>query len=112
MGGRGWLLALEGCEIWDSRIDSSANGQPETDTTAAMPLPRTFEDLIQTVDIIPGQSLMPQETSRLESSYIRLDSEELQPHRDIASLLPNAVANWSQTEKAKPVEAVCYDPSL
>jgi hypothetical protein len=52
--------------------------RPLTDSTAATPLPKTFGEPMQTVDIVPGQSQMPQETSRPGSSQMRLGSVKLQ----------------------------------
>jgi len=37
--------------------------KPQTDMTAARPLPTTFGELMQALDIIPGQSQMPHLTS-------------------------------------------------
>ena len=45
---------------------------PQTDRTAATPSRTTFGDLMQVLDIVPGQSQMPQVTSRQGSSQIRL----------------------------------------
>jgi len=40
-----------------------AVGKPQTDLTAATPSPTTFGELMQALDIVPGQSQMPQVTS-------------------------------------------------
>jgi len=42
--------------------------KPQTDTTAATPSPTTFGELMQVLDIFPGQSQMPQVTSQQGSS--------------------------------------------
>ena len=40
-----------------------AVGKPQEDSTPATPSPTTFEELMQALDIVPGQSQMPQVTS-------------------------------------------------
>jgi hypothetical protein len=40
-----------------------AVGKPQADSTAATPSPTTFGELMQDIDIVPGQSQMPQLTS-------------------------------------------------
>jgi hypothetical protein len=42
-----------------------AAGKPQTDLTAATPSPTTFGELMEALDIVPGQSPMPQVTSLL-----------------------------------------------
>jgi hypothetical protein len=83
--------------------------RPLTDSAAATPLPKTFGELMQTLDIVPGQLQMPQETSRPGSSQMRLGSVKLQSHPDIASLLSHKVAILSQSENRKAVEPVSLD---
>jgi len=48
---------------------------PQTDSTAATPSPTSCGELMQALDIVPGQSQMPQVTSRQRSSQIRLGSK-------------------------------------
>ena len=48
----------------------------QTDLTAPTPSPTSFGELMQTHDIFPGQSQMPQGTSRLGSSHMWLGSEK------------------------------------
>jgi hypothetical protein len=55
---------------------------------------------MQTPNIIPGQWQMPQRTSQPGSSQMCLGLEKPQPHTDIASRLPGAVANSSPIGKA------------
>jgi hypothetical protein len=69
---------------------------PPTDTTAATPLPTTIGEHMLTLDIVPRQSQMPQLTSRPGSCQMTLCSEQPQIQTDMASLLPDAVANsWT-----------------
>jgi len=84
--------------------------RPQTDTTAARPLPTTFgELLLLTWDIVPRQSQILQETSRPGISQMRLGSEKHKSHNDIRSHLPDAVANSSPVENAKTAEPVSFD---
>jgi hypothetical protein len=46
--------------------------KPQTDPTAAIPLPTTFGELMQMLDISPGQSQMPLGTSQPGSSQMGL----------------------------------------
>jgi hypothetical protein len=80
--------------------------KPRTDTTTATSLLMTFGELIQTRDIVTGQSQMPQGTSRPRSSQMRLDSEEPHSQLETASFLSNAVANSSPIENAQGVEHI------
>lgn len=52
--------------------------KPQIDTTASRPLPTTFGELMQTLDIRPGQSQMPQGTCQPGGSQMRLGSDKLQ----------------------------------
>jgi len=52
--------------------------KPKTDKTAATPSPKSFGGLRQTLDIVPGQSQMPQGTSYPGSSQMRLGLEKSQ----------------------------------
>jgi len=53
-----------------------AVGKPQTDSTVATPSPTTFGEHMQALDIVPGQSQMPQVTSWQGSSQMRLGSEK------------------------------------
>jgi len=48
--------------------------KPQTQSTAATPSPTTFEELMQTLDTIPGLLQMPHGTSRQGSGQMRLGS--------------------------------------
>jgi len=86
--------------------------KPQTDTTAATPSPSPFVELMQVLDIVPGQSQMPQVTSCQGSSQMRLGSEKPQADNHIVSLMPNAVPDSSQREIATPVQHVSIYPSI
>ena len=77
--------------------------KPQTDTTAATPSPTTFGERMQVLDIVPGQSQLPQVVSRQGSSQMRLGLQKSQADNHIVSLMPDAVPNSSQREIAKPV---------
>jgi len=63
-------------KYWMTELNVPAVGKPQTHTTAAKPSPTTFEWVMQTLDIIPGQSQMMQVTSWQRSSQMRLGSEK------------------------------------
>jgi len=86
--------------------------KPQTDMTAATPLPTTFGELRQTLDIVPGQSQMPQGTSRPGRSQMKQGAEKPQSQTDQGSVLPDVVANSSLIENAKPVEPISFDPQI
>jgi len=86
--------------------------KPQTDTTAATPSPSPFGELMQVLDIVPGQSQMPQVSSRQGSSQMRLGWEKPQADNYIVSLMPNAVPDSSQREIATPVQHVIISPSI
>jgi len=86
--------------------------KPQTDTTAATPSPTTFGELMQVLDIVPGQSQMPQVTSLQGSSQMRLGSEIPQADNHIVALMPDTVPDSSQMEIATPVPPVSFQPSI
>jgi len=86
--------------------------KPRTDTTAATPSPTTFGELLQVLDIVPGQSQMPQATSPQGCSQMRLGSEKPQAYNHIIPLVPDAVPDSSQREIATPVQPVSFYPSV
>jgi len=89
-----------------------AVGKPQTDMTAATPLPTTLGDLMQALDIISGQSQSQQVTSAQGSSQMRLGSEKPLTDNHIVPSMPNAVPNLSQVEIAKPVQPVSFYPCI
>jgi len=79
---------------------------PPTDKTEAIPSPATFRELMQTVDIVPGQSLMPQWTSPPRFGQTRLGSDKPQSYTCIASFPPDMEPYSSQNKNSNPVETV------
>jgi len=86
--------------------------KPQTDTTAATPSPTTLGELMQVLDIVPGQSQMLQVTSCQGSSPMMLGSEKPQADNDIVSLMPDAVPDSSEREIATPVQPLSICPSI
>jgi len=84
----------------------------QTDMTAAKPSPTTFGELMQVLDIVPGQSQMPQVMSWQGSSQMRLGSEKPQADNHIVYLMSDAVPDSSQREIATPVQPVSFYPSV
>jgi hypothetical protein len=60
-----------------------AVGKPQTDSTAVTPSLTTFGVHMQALDIVPRPSQMPQVTSRLRSSQMRLGLEKPQADNHI-----------------------------
>jgi hypothetical protein len=89
-----------------------AVGKPQEDSTAATPSPTTFGELMQALDIVPGQSQMPQVTSRQGTSQMRLGSEKPQADNRILPPMPAAVRDSSLIELAKPVQPVSFYPCI
>jgi len=76
----------------------------QTDMTAPTLSPTTFGEVMQTLDIVPGQSQMLPVMSWLERCEMRLGSENPQALSDIAHSMSDLVPNSSRMEIAKPVE--------
>ena len=86
--------------------------KPQTDMAVASPSPTTFGELMQVLDIVPGQSQMPQVTSQQGSSQTRLGSEKPQAENHIVSPMPDAVPDLSQRAIAKAVQPMTIYPSV
>jgi len=86
--------------------------KPQTAKTAATPSPTTFEEHMQTLDIVPGQSQILQGTSQPGSSQMRLCSGKSQSKKGIISLPPGTAPNSSTTEQSKHGEHVIYHPCI
>ena len=74
----------------------------QTDHVAAAPPPTTFGERIATLDIVPGISRMPQDSSWTESSHMRLGSRKPHLPECISSFPPGEVSNSSQILYALP----------
>jgi hypothetical protein len=91
-----------------TELQVPAVGKPQADSTAATSSPTTFGELMQALDIVPGQSHMPQVTSRQGTSQMRLSSEIPQADNPILLPIPAAVPDSSPIEIAKPVQPVSF----
>jgi len=105
----GWGDAANYFREWDLKYGTSelkvlAVVKPQTDTTAATPSPTTFGEDMQVPGILPGQSQMPQDTSRQGSGQMRLGSEIPQANNQVVSLMPDAVPDSSQRAIVMPVQ--------
>jgi hypothetical protein len=86
--------------------------QPQTNHDAPAPPPTIFGELINSLDIVPGISQRPQETSRPGSSHMRLGSEKPQSKSTIPSVEPAAEPDSSTLLKVKPIEPVSFYPCI
>jgi len=82
--------------------------QQTNDDTPAHP-PKTFAELMESLDIVPGKS---EGTSRPGGSHIRLGSVKPQSKSSILSGEPAAEPNSSLLLKAKPVKPVSFYPCI
>jgi len=80
--------------------------RPQTNDDAVAPPPTTFEDLMESLDIVTGISQRAQATSQPGSSHIRLGSVKPQSKSNIPCGQPAAEPNSSKLLKTKPVEPV------
>jgi hypothetical protein len=90
-----------------TELKVTAIGRPQADSTAATPLPTTYGELTQALDNVPGQSPMPQVTSRQGISHKLLGSDKTQVDDRIV-LMPTAVSDLSKIELVKPVQLVSF----
>jgi hypothetical protein len=89
-----------------------AGGKPQEDSTAATPSPTSFGELMQALDIVPGQSQMPQVTSRQGTRQMRLGLEKAQADNRIVPPMPAVVPDSSPIEIAKQVQPVSFYPCI
>jgi len=95
-----------------TELKITAVRKPQTDSTAATPSPTTFGEFMQALDIVPGQSQMPQVTSQQGTSQMRLGSEKPQADNHIVPTMPATVSDPSPIEIAKPVQPVSFYPCI
>jgi len=87
-------------------------GKPQTDTTAATPLPTMFGELMPALDILPGQSQMAQGTSQQWWSHMRQGLAKPQARNQRFPAMPDAVPDWSPTDIAMPVQPLSFYPCI
>jgi len=78
--------------------------QPQTDDDTAAPAQTMFGKLMESLEIVPIISQMPQGTSRPGSCHIGLGSVKSQSDTSIPGVEPAVDPNSSPLLKAKPVE--------
>jgi len=86
--------------------------QPQTNDDPPAPLPATFGELMESLDIVPGICQRPQGTSRPGSSHIRLDSVKPLSKSLIPGGEPGAEPDSSMLLKVKPIEPVSFYPCI
>jgi len=83
--------------------------EQETNDDPSACAPRTFWELMESLDPVPGISQKRRGTSRAGSSPVRVDSGKPQSNMTIPGLAPAGVPHSSIIQSAKPVELVrCY----
>jgi len=82
-------------EYGTSELKVPAIIKSQTDHVAAAPSPTTFGELLETLDIVPGISPMPQCTSRPGSSHMRVGSGKPKSPERRSSFLPGAGSDSS-----------------
>ena len=107
----GWGDAADDFRERDKKYGTSelkvpAGIKSETDHVAAAPSPTRFGELLETLDIVPGISPMPQCTSRPASSHMRVGSGKPKSPERISSFPPGAKPDSSQMTYATPVQPV------
>jgi len=82
--------------------------KPQRNEVSAAPAPMTIGELMESLDIFPWISYMPQGTSRPGSRHMRLDSRKPHAHYCIASLPPGPELDSSPITQSKPVEPISF----
>jgi len=86
--------------------------KPQTDMTAATPSPTTFGELMQVLDIVPGQSHMMPVTSQQGCRQMRVGSDKPEADNHLLSLMPDTMPDSSQMENVKPVQPARFSPGI
>jgi len=68
-----------------------------------------FGEPIETLDSVPEELQMPQETSRPGSSRMRLGSRKPQMHELIPSFPPASVPDWTQIQQSNHLESESFN---
>jgi len=82
--------------------------QLQTNDDYPLPRPKTFGELLDSLDIVLGILQMPQGTSRPESSHVRIGSVKPQSNLSIPSGAPATKPDSSTLLKAKLVKPVSF----
>jgi len=113
----GWEDAADSLLEPDTKYGTSelrvpAVVQKQSNDDAPAPLPTTFAELMESLDIVPGKSHRPQGTSRTGSSHVRLGPVKAQSISSIPSGEPAAEPNSSTLLNANAVEPVSFYPCI
>jgi hypothetical protein len=95
-----------------SELQVPAVVQPQTIEDALAPPPTTLGEHMESLDIVPGISQMPQRIFRPGSSHIRLALVKPQSKSSIPCREPAAKSNLLMLLKAKPFEPVSFYPCI
>jgi len=82
----------------------------QTDDGPLAPQPTSFGECMECLDILPGISQMPQETSQPGSCHVRLGSGKGQLNTRKLGPAPAAEPDSSVIQNAQPVELVSFSP--
>jgi len=103
-----WEDAADCIREWEKKYGTTdlwvpAIYQPQTKDDTPAPLPATFGELMESVDIVPGISQRPQGTTRPGSSHIRLGLVKLQSKSSMTSCEPAAEPDSSMLLNVIPI---------
>jgi len=96
----------------NAELKIPAVAKHQIDTTAATPSLTTFEEYMQTHEIVRRQSQMPAVTSGPGSCQTRLGSEEPQFLKFIQVFASDGAPDSTPIRDAKPVEPVRFYPCI
>jgi len=86
--------------------------KPVTDSTAVTASMTTFGQHMQALDNVPGQSQMPQVTSRQGSSQMMLGSEKHPADNHTVPPMHATLPEFSELEIAKPIPPLSISPCI
>jgi hypothetical protein len=89
-----------------------AGVQLQTDDDVSAPGPTTCGELMECLEIVPGISPMPPESSRPGRCHKRLASMKPQLNKSISSIEPAGEHDMSPLHNAKPDEPVSVYPTI
>ena len=76
---------------------------------AAVSVPMTFSEPLETLDSIPRKSQMLKVTARPGSSHMRLGSQKPQTHEQVQCLPPDPMPDQSHIQQSTHVEPVSFN---
>jgi len=111
----GWGYAADnlregGKKYGTAQLNIEAVIQSQNDEVTVVPAMTSFVAVIETLDIDPRISQMPQGSSQPGSSHMRLGSTKSQSHKCIAFSLSDTGPNLLPINNMKPIEPVSFYP--